>query len=910
MMATASSRHEGGNGKLQRFSASNPCPICGGHDGAPRGRGERCFGFISGDGQYAHCSREEHGGQAPFNAATQTYAHRLHGPCKCGTEHGPEEPKAVRRVIEKAYDYSRETGGPVVFQAVRYRPKGFKQRRPDGQGGWIWDLEGVEPFPYRRPEMLAADPAEWVHLNEGEKAVDRLRTFGLVATCSPMGAGKWRDTYAEDFRGRKVAIIPDNDKVGRDHARTVARSLHGVAAEVRIVELPGVPEKGDVVDYLDHGHSIGDLRALVEAAAPWEPEDAGGSGAGVPRGGWLPYREDINRLVHLAEGKNGQIIPIVLSNFSARITEQVERHERGEVRRQYRVEAIHSDGSRAEALVDAEDFDAMGWVPAQLGAKWAIAAGRGMRDHVRAAIQLLSHRDGIGRRTVHTSTGWVEHEGRPLYLHAGGAIGADGPDASISVDITRALAQYRLPDPPKDRAEVRAMIRAVLDLLDLAQPGRPGSAAAAAIVTTAPLRAVLGPFDATPHFSGCSGSRKTSLGRLALQFFSSTVRKDDRAPAAWRSTAGALQRYAFDCKDCLLFIDELTGDQAVAAATEFVQCQGNLKARDRMDTGFGIAPSLDPRGSVLSTGEADPTRQSALGRMLTVRFTPATVDLEVLTRCQNDADAGQYASAMAAYLRWLAEGDRIAREVAGHRERVRATTDRLRDAVEGHDVHPRHPAIAAELVEAFRLFLGFAVEQGTFDDEAAKGYTGNVEEALLELVCNQADVQRERDPAWRFLDLLRSGLASKKFHLVDARSENAPEPYAKACGWHKDWLYQGNEAGQMLDWKIPPNSQLVGYIDIPDGLIYLEPQMARTVATTMARSQGDVFENPASIGRDLAKAKLIRVEREGQKERYTLEKRIPNVGKGRYLFMPISKVFEEDEGEGEQSVPVSPVATA
>src|SRR6266850_1768518 len=48
----------------------------------------------------------------------------------------------------------------LLFQVVRYQPKDFKQRRPDGQGAWIWNLDGVRPVLYRLPELSTADPSK------------------------------------------------------------------------------------------------------------------------------------------------------------------------------------------------------------------------------------------------------------------------------------------------------------------------------------------------------------------------------------------------------------------------------------------------------------------------------------------------------------------------------------------------------------------------------------------------------------------------------------------------------------------------------------------------------------------------------------------------------------------------------
>jgi hypothetical protein len=176
------------------------------------------------------------------------------------------------RKIVATYDYVDEAGC-FLFQTVRYDPKDFKQRRRDGKGGWVWSLAGVARVLYRLPELLAADTPDTVFIPEGEKDVENLRALGLVATTNPMGANnKWRCEYNEALRGRPVVILPDNDDPGREHALDVARNLAGVAASVKLLELPGLPFGGDVSDWLVAGGTAAELVRLAEAADPWQGE--------------------------------------------------------------------------------------------------------------------------------------------------------------------------------------------------------------------------------------------------------------------------------------------------------------------------------------------------------------------------------------------------------------------------------------------------------------------------------------------------------------------------------------------------------------------------------------------------------------------------------------------------------------
>jgi putative DNA primase/helicase len=105
------------------------------------------------------------------------------------------------RHIVATYDYP-DANGTLLFQTVRYDPKDFRQRHPDGRGGWIWNLQGIELVLYNLPALhKAVATGQTIFLPEGEKDVNTLCGLGLAATCSPMGAGKWRESYSEALRG-------------------------------------------------------------------------------------------------------------------------------------------------------------------------------------------------------------------------------------------------------------------------------------------------------------------------------------------------------------------------------------------------------------------------------------------------------------------------------------------------------------------------------------------------------------------------------------------------------------------------------------------------------------------------------------------------------------------------------------
>lgn len=218
-----------------------------------------------------------------------------------------------RRIAVYPYENS---AGELLAAKSRFEPKGFRWRRPSDEtrrrwreasrqlrgwsdvvadigrarpGAWISGREGIDVTIYRLPDLV--DHRRVVVAN-GEKAADLLWSLGIAATCGPSGEGQWSDVYTDIlWRGGavEVIVIPDNDKVGRQHGLCVARSCHRyqpvspaalratwpdaesddpdvATLRAKVLMLDGLPHHGDVVDWLDAGHDASELRRLMDAA--------------------------------------------------------------------------------------------------------------------------------------------------------------------------------------------------------------------------------------------------------------------------------------------------------------------------------------------------------------------------------------------------------------------------------------------------------------------------------------------------------------------------------------------------------------------------------------------------------------------------------------------------------------------
>jgi DNA primase len=262
-----------------------PCPLCGGHDRfAVNTKKEvwNCRGCnVGGDviGLVRHLDGVEFleacttlAGPPPNNGRDRTAA-EAHKVLAAKYRPYTDENGTALFYVER-YEY-RYPDGSFVLKEDGRRKKSFKQKRPDPDhfGKWINNIDGVPIVPYRLPELIEAIANDHsIAIVEGEAKADLLWSWNVPATCNAMGAGKWKSEHSEFLRGADVCIIPDNDEPGRNHADVVGQSLQGIAKSVRVLELPGLAPKGDVIDWAKQGGTVEQLYDLSERESkPWAP---------------------------------------------------------------------------------------------------------------------------------------------------------------------------------------------------------------------------------------------------------------------------------------------------------------------------------------------------------------------------------------------------------------------------------------------------------------------------------------------------------------------------------------------------------------------------------------------------------------------------------------------------------------
>jgi Protein of unknown function (DUF3631)/CHC2 zinc finger len=260
-----------------------PCPKCGGTDRFSINTKKQVFNCRGCDAKGDVIALVEYLDGVDFVTACTT----LVGPplSKANGKHCASEP---REIVVAEFPYHDEAGN-IVFAVERHefqnadgtfvmregkRKKSFRQRRPDPDhpGKWIPNVDGVPVVPYRLPELLEAVAANHpILIVEGEAKVDLLQTWNVAATCNSSGAKHWKAEHSEFLRGADVVLCPDNNNVGWEHINIVGASLSGIAKRIRVLALPNLPPKGDVIDWAKAGGAREQLDTLINEARDWSP---------------------------------------------------------------------------------------------------------------------------------------------------------------------------------------------------------------------------------------------------------------------------------------------------------------------------------------------------------------------------------------------------------------------------------------------------------------------------------------------------------------------------------------------------------------------------------------------------------------------------------------------------------------
>ena len=524
-----------------------------------------------------------------------------------------------------------------------------------------------------------------------------------------------------------------------------------------------------------------------------------------------PYAVAGGRFWYLKHERDG-VLPVPLTNFTARIVEDVTRDDGAERTRFFTVEGTTVEGKALPtAKVPSHQFDSMAWISREWGVNANLAPDWNAAGRVRYVIKLSS--EGAVRREIYAHLGWRNIGGEWCFLHAGGAVGAEG----IGVELAE-LQGYRLPSTVED---LKDAVQMSLSLLDVA----PRSVTIPCLCSA--YRAVTGaicPPTFTIWLYGESGSLKSTLTALFLNHFGGDF-DDKQLSANWSSTANELEALAFRAKDVPFVIDDFAPqpsryetDQLESKAHRLIRAQGNRQGRQRMRRDRTDAPTYFPQGLLWVTGEQLPSGLSVNARVLPIEVPNLgenLTDLKALTGFQKNRS--RLAHATRGFIEWIAP------QYEKLTETLPASIEEIRACVRSKGQHLRQPEVVAHLYVGLDMFLTFAVEVGACELIWADKLRKEALETLIALTTEQSDRILQQHPTRRFLSILRELFTQGRAHLRDAKTNQEPAA-AEQLGWDVEEGYAKEGHGQGLR----PGDDQLGWADAD--FLYLMPEVAYRVA--------------------------------------------------------------------------------
>jgi hypothetical protein len=640
--------------------------------------------------------------------------------------------------------------------------------------------------------------------------------------------------------GRKFRFEGPDRKSLRADLRAIWRHKYPDEA------VPSDPDLNSVIDDLRHLAEDADpdpataedqAAELIAAGgiktepASWDAKDAASSYE--VRGGALGWHRPV---------KDVGTVWTPLATFDAEITAETIRDDGAEQTLTWTLRVTTTDGRTGEIQILPDQLARpQQWAAKAAGVSALVMPGLSVADHLRVAVQ--SRSASVVRRTVYTHTGWRKIDGRWSYLTGSGALGADGLDESVTVDLG-SLSGFALP-AVRDVREVRASLRESLALLGLADDKVVVPWLAAAYRAPLPLEP-----DCAVWLYGKSGTFKTQMTALAQQHYGPAMHAKN-LPGNWTSTANALESQAFTLNGALYVVDDYSPDatkvdaqRRAAAADRLVRGSANHSGRGRMRPDGTERPAKPPRAQVLTSAEdVPPGVESMRARTFVTKVTRGDVDTKALTAAQATAAAGTYAAAMAGYVGSLARrydaDNRFPAVLAARR-------DDWRDKARG-DGHPRCAENIASLALGWHEFLALAEDVGAITRDEHAAYWSRVWKALCAVGAEQESYRHDTDPVNIYLTSLRALIASGRAHVA-GQNGGCPATSPTRWGWEESM-----SAGEPL-WR--SRGELVGWTDGTD--VYFESTVAYKLARQHAEAEGQLLTiSKRMLHEQLSERKLL-----------------------------------------------------
>jgi len=538
---------------------------------------------------------------------------------------------------------------------------------------------------------------------------------------------------------------------------------------------------------------------------------------------------------------------IRLCNFIAEIVSEVTKHDGENTEKYFCIRGRMNDGRElAELIIPAHQFEQCDWVVEMWGSLPQITVGPRHKDHFIAAVKEKSN---PSQQVIRQHTGWVVENGKHGFISNTGKICVSGLDETTETDLQGILSNYALPKPVMDNPD--SPLEVIRDFGGLL-PDYSGL-----VLLSAVFRSTLSHFfrnTLSVYLQGTTGTYKSAISGVLLSFFGKEF-NGFLLSDNWTSTANALEKKAFLCKDCVFIVDDFVPrgtandvNRLHAKAERLFRAQGNAAGRDRLTSNTDIRGAFVPKGLIISSGEDTPAGHSLQARMILVHLSKGEVDTNVLTRLQTKGAQGDLVQHLSNFIYWIA---------------MMADTDHLKQPIKlwlenqrqkyVNIGHARAPDNIASLLLGLHMFLLYAKTQTNLDEKVANTIFQCCETAMLNLAQKQAQSENEVSDSERFISFLRTAISMEKGHFR-ARSGSAP-----TSPGNFGWRYV--ERGEHSDWM--PQGSCLGYVHDGEILLYLKSCLAviKPLSTQIGSHLG-ISEN--GIAKALKEAGYIKRHEKGR----------------------------------------------
>lgn len=382
---------------------------------------------------------------------------------------------------------------------------------------------------------------------------------------------------------------------------------------------------------------------------------------------------------------------------------------------------------------------------------------------MREVVEAIG-RESVEVKTVYTHTGFIEQNGKKVFLYHGGNIGADGNN-EIETDLTENnLKQYCFTDKEFELTEALKTEYSLLELGDINV-----IIPLIAITFLSPLFSMLQEEGILINYVlllvGKTGTYKSASAALMLSHFGDF--EINTFPLNFRGTFCGIEKASFFTKDVLSVVDDYKPEKMETEQEKIMEgilgLWGDRNSRVKLNSKGELHQKYAPQGLGMVTAERQPKfSQSRLARAMTIYTQEGSINFGKLKEIH--AKKEHLAFTMKHYIKWIITNEEDIRKTAKELQNIYSLkTENLK-------VHPRIKQNIIVMMIGFTMWLDFLLENKIIDSQKKKQLQDEAYSILEEVGINQESDVEDEDPAKDFFKTIGQLQIANKVYFADYKT--------------------------------------------------------------------------------------------------------------------------------------------